>query len=127
MQTPFSVVNLTTMSDKTFYFTLPTNSIQMNFTGIIIGLATFLTIGVFHPIVIKAEYYFGRRSWWAFLLFGLLALVASVLIANEHVSILLGVVGFSSLWGILEVFQQHRRVQKGWFPMNPRRAHEYNN
>lgn len=115
------------MSDKTFYSTLPTNSIQMNFTGIIIGLATFLTIGVFHPIVIKAEYYFGRRSWWAFLLFGLLALVASVLIADEHVSILLGVVGFSSLWGILEVFQQHRRVQKGWFPMNPRRAHEYNN
>ena len=33
----------------------------MNFIGILIGLSTFLTIGVFHPIVIKAEYYFGRR------------------------------------------------------------------
>ena len=43
----------------------------MNITGIIIGLATFLTIGLFHPIVIKAEYYFGRRCWWAFLLTGL--------------------------------------------------------
>ncbi|MBP3821836.1 MAG: DUF4491 family protein [Bacteroidaceae bacterium] len=97
----------------------------MNFIGILIGLATFLTIGVFHPIVIKAEYYFGRRSWWAFLFVGLLALAASLLISNEYISIILGVVGFSSLWGILEVFQQHKRVQRGWFPMNPKRVHEY--
>lgn len=31
----------------------------MNFSGIIIGAATFLCIGMFHPIVIKAEYHFG--------------------------------------------------------------------
>ena len=91
----------------------------MNFIGILIGLATFLTIGI------KAEYYFGRRSWWAFLVGGLAALAASVFICNEYVSILLGVVGFSSLWGIHEVFQQHQRVKRGWFPMNPKRTHEY--
>ena len=33
----------------------------MHFNGIIVGLATFLIIGVFHPIVIKAEYHFGKR------------------------------------------------------------------
>lgn len=97
----------------------------MNFIGILIGLATFLTIGLFHPIVIKAEYYFGRRSWWAFLVGGIVALAASLLIHNEYASILLGVVGFSSLWGILEVFEQHKRVQKGWFPMNPKRVNDY--
>ena len=43
---------------------------NMNYTGIIIGLGTFLIIGIFHPIVIKAEYYFGKRCWWAFLLVG---------------------------------------------------------
>ena len=43
---------------------------QMNFEGIIVGLATFLIIGIFHPIVIKAEYHFGTRCWWAFLLAG---------------------------------------------------------
>ena len=43
----------------------------MNFTGIIIGAATFFSIGIFHPIVIKAEYYFGAQCWWAFLLAGL--------------------------------------------------------
>ncbi|MBR4089087.1 MAG: DUF4491 family protein [Bacteroidales bacterium] len=43
----------------------------MYFTGIIIGLATFLIIGLFHPIVIKAEYYLGTKCWWAFLLAGM--------------------------------------------------------
>ena len=36
----------------------------MNFTGIIVGLATFLIIGIFHPIVIKAEYYWGVKKGW---------------------------------------------------------------
>ncbi len=98
---------------------------DLHFEGILIGLATFLTIGIFHPIVIKAEYYFGRRCWWAFLLVGLLCLCASLLVENQYASIILGVVAFSSLWGILEVFQQHKRVQKGWFPMNPKRKDEY--
>ena len=33
----------------------------MNYVGILIGLATFLIIGLFHPLVIKGEYYFGTR------------------------------------------------------------------
>ena len=39
--------------------------------GIIIGICTFLIIGMFHPIVIKAEYYFGTRCWWWFLVLGI--------------------------------------------------------
>ena len=31
--------------------------------GIIIGISTFLIIGLFHPVVIKAEYYWGTRCW----------------------------------------------------------------
>lgn len=97
----------------------------MHFTGLFIGFATFMTIGIFHPLVIKAEYYFGRRSWRAFLFVGLAALTASLFVNNQTVSIILGVVAFSSLWGIREVFQQHERVRKGWFPMNPKRKQEY--
>ncbi len=97
----------------------------MHFEGILIGLATFITIGIFHPIVIKAEYYFGRRSWWAFLFVGIVFLIASLFTYNTIVSTLLGVVAFSSLWGIHEVFQQHKRVQRGWFPMNPKRKDDY--
>ena len=89
--------------------------------GLIIGAATFLIIGLFHPLVIKGEYYFGVKIWWVFLLLGLLGIAGSLLIANEVISILLGVFAFSSLWGIGEVFEQRKRVQKGWFPSNPKK------
>ena len=91
----------------------------MNFSGIVIGIATFLIIGLFHPLVIKAEYYIGVKSWWLFLLLGIASVVASLLVANLTLSILLGVVAFSSFWSILEVFEQRERVRKGWFPEGP--------
>ncbi|MBQ7946903.1 MAG: DUF4491 family protein [Bacteroidaceae bacterium] len=94
---------------------------ELNFMGIIIGVATFLVIGLFHPLVIKAEYYIGVRSWWLFLLAGIAAAVASLLVGNLFVSIILGVVAFSSFWSIGEVFAQKKRVEKGWFPANPKR------
>ena len=92
-----------------------------HFYGLIIGAATFLIIGLFHPLVIKGEYYFGVRIWWVFLLLGLLGIAGALLVANEVISILLGVFAFSSLSGIGEVFEQRKRVQKGWFPANPKR------
>ncbi len=94
---------------------------DMNFSGILIGVATFLVIGLFHPLVIKAEYYIGVKSWWLFLLLGIVAAVASLLVENLILSILLGVVAFSSFWSIGEVFEQKKRVEKGWFPANPKR------
>ena len=94
---------------------------ELNFSGVEIGVATFLIIGLFHPLVITAEYYIGVKSWWLFLLLGIVAGVASLLVHNLILSILLGVVAFSSFWSIGEVFEQRKRVQKGWFPKNPKR------
>jgi uncharacterized membrane protein len=94
---------------------------DLNFSGIIIGVATFLIIGLFHPLVIKAEYYIGVKSWWLFMLLGIISVVASLMVANLILSILLGVVAFSSFWSIGEVFQQKKRVEKGWFPANPKK------
>ncbi len=90
----------------------------MSLTGIVIGAATFLTIGMFHPLVIKAEYHLGVGSWWGFLLVGLGCIAGSLFTAGVW-SILLGVVGFNSLWSILELFKQRQRVNKGWFPEGP--------
>ena len=92
---------------------------ELNFQGIIIGVATFLVIGLFHPLVIKAEYYIGVKSWWLFLFGGIMAIVASLLVENLMLSVLFGVVAFSSFWSIGEVFEQKKRVEKGWFPANP--------
>ncbi len=94
---------------------------ELNFFGLITAVATFLIIGFFHPIVIKAEYYLGVKSWWLFLVVGVVALAASVAVENLTLSIVLGVFGVSSLWSIIELFQQRERVRKGWFPSNPKR------
>jgi len=94
-------------------------------TGVAIGFCTFLIIGLFHPVVIKCEYYFGTRCWWVFLMLGLAAVGTALYVENIFWSALLGVFAFSSFWTILEIFEQKERVKKGWFPMNPRRKGEY--
>lgn len=98
---------------------------QYNLLGLIIGISTFLVIGIFHPIVIKCEYYFGTRCWWWFLLLGLLCVGLSLFSSNVLISTLLGVVAFSSFWTIKEIFDQQERVRKGWFPRNPRRRYPW--
>lgn len=97
---------------------------ELNWQGCILGLATFLIIGIFHPIVIKTEYYTGTRFWWVFLLLGIGCSFAALLIADLFWSALAGIVGFSSLWTIKELFEQKERVKKGWFPKNPNRKEE---
>ena len=93
----------------------------MNLNGIIIGVAAFFCIGIFHPIVIKCEYYFSWRVWPVFLVAGILCLIGSMMIENTMLSSVVGVLGCSCLWSILELRQQARRVEKGWFPANPKR------
>lgn len=91
------------------------------FYGIILGLAAFLIIGLLHPVVIKGEYYFGTNIWPVFLVFGLACIILSVMVAHLLLSIILGIFGFSLLWSILELFHQKKRVEKGWFPKNPKK------
>ena len=95
------------------------------FTGIIIAVSTFLIIGIFHPIVIKVEYYWGTRLWWIFLVLGLITIMVALLIANVIVSSILGVIGASLLWSIGELFEQKKRVERGWVPVDPKRKHAY--
>ncbi len=91
----------------------------MHWHGVAIGLICFLVIGLFHPIVIKGEYYYGVRLWKVFLGCGIAALVASFFVHHPVLSAALGVLGFTCLWSILEVFEQRKRVKKGWFPAGP--------
>ncbi len=79
-------------------------------------MATFVVIGIFHPLVIKGEYYFGVKCWWAFLLMGIAAVAGSLFVDDILWSTLLAVWGASSFWSIGELFEQRKRVEKGWFP-----------
>ncbi|MDR1134186.1 MAG: DUF4491 family protein [Synergistaceae bacterium] len=94
----------------------------MRIEGLIIGVIAFGVIGVFHPIVIKAEYYFTEKIWPLFLIAGILTLVLSCFVSQTILSSALGVLGCTCLWSILELRHQTKRVEKGWFPRNPRRV-----
>ena len=96
-----------------------------NLTGITIGISTFLIIGLFHPVVIKSEYYWGVRFWWLFLVAGVIGMVATLCVDNVIFTSLLGVFSFSCFWSILELFEQEKRVRKGWFPKNPKRKYKF--
>ena len=106
---------------------------ELHYTGIIIAVSTFLIIGLCHPLVIKQEYYTGTRYWWVYLIVGIVCIGMAFIVPNWFsseksgiaVSAILGVTGASFLWGIGELFAQKKRVQKGWFPMNPKRVGEY--
>ena len=94
---------------------------ELHFTGIIIAACTFLIIGLCHPLVIKTEYYTGTRYWWVYLIIGIICIGLAFTVENVILSSILGVTGASFLWGIGELFEQKKRVERGWFPRNPKR------
>ncbi len=93
----------------------------MYWQGILIGLLSFLIIGLFHPLVIKTEYYWGKKSWYLYFFSGIVFIILSLCISNVFGSAVAALVGFACFWTIKETFEQEQRVQKGWFPANPGR------
>lgn len=89
--------------------------------GVTIGIATFLIIGLFHPVVIKCHYHFGTGCRWWFAVLGAAALAGSIAVSDVLWSSLLGVLAFSSFWTVKEIKDQQKRVDRGWFPANPKR------
>ena len=73
----------------------------MNVTAIAVGFATFLIIGIFHPIVIKTEYYFSQKAWPIFLIAGIAFLIAALFCTNDAGATLLAILGFTCLWSCL--------------------------
>lgn len=97
---------------------------MLNYQGIIIGASAFLIIGIFHPIVIKGEYHFGKRIWPIFLVSGILFIGVSLFVNQEIISPIIAVTGFTCLWSIHEIIEQEERVKRGWFPSNPNKVNK---
>lgn len=99
----------------------------MNFTGVFHGIMVFLLIGVFHPIVIKAEYYLGRKSIGLFVVLGIITLGLALVVQNITGSTVLATFAFCCFWSIKEVIEQEQRVLEGRFPRNPNRVYKIGN
>ena len=88
---------------------------QVNMEGVAVGIVALVMIGVFHPIVIKCEYYFSHKIWPLFLAAGIGFLLAA-LFTNGMLSMILGLAGVSCLWSIRELQEQARRVVRDGVP-----------
>jgi hypothetical protein len=93
----------------------------INLIGIIVGLASFVIIVFARYSCIAGEYHFTKKLWIAFLIVGILAVFISFLLTNIILSNIVAIIGFNYLWGINEIIEQEERVNKGWFPKNPKR------
>ena len=93
---------------------------ELNFEGVVVGVMSLVIIGAFHPLVIWFEYHFTQSIWPVFLIAGLLCLIVALFIQGLF-SILLGLLGVACIWSIRELKEQARRVERGWFPKNPKR------
>jgi hypothetical protein len=94
----------------------------MSIDGILIGVITFLVIGIFHPLVVYGEYHFGTKLWPVFLCTGILLCVVSLFAENAVLRAALGITAFSCFWSIHELFNQAKRVERGWFPKKPNKT-----
>ena len=93
----------------------------MNFIGLTLGIATLLIIGLGFVWVIRGERYFGFL-WWPYVMgFGVLLVVASLLVSSVWVSALLGAFGASLIWGSTELKEQAVRAEIGWYPFHARK------
>jgi len=90
----------------------------MNIFGLIIGIATLLIIGLGFPLVIRGERYLGYL-WWPYMMgLGFLIVFASLFISSDWLSVVVGVLGATFVWGSTELKEQAVRAELGWFPFN---------
>jgi uncharacterized membrane protein len=93
--------------------------LSLNWKGFLIGLAAFVMIGLFHPIVAKMHYHLGIKSWWMLFLAGIISLLVSFYLSPVY-SILAGCLAFSLFWSTHEMFLQEKRVKLGRAPSKPK-------
>lgn len=96
---------------------------NMYFTGFFIGFISLIIIGVCHPLVVKMEYHYSKKSWKLLFLIGILFLGVS-LVTSSFVSVVAGIIAFSLFWSCIELFKQHKRVLLGRAKKNPLRTYE---
>ncbi|GAB4543369.1 MAG: DUF4491 family protein [Anaerolineales bacterium] len=93
----------------------------MNPFGLLTGIATLFIIGLGFPLVIRGERLFGWVVWPYMLGIGILLIAASLFIAADFLAVTVGVLGATFIWGSTELKEQAVRVERGWYPNNPRK------
>ena len=91
----------------------------MNYFGFLTGIATLFIIGLGFPLVIHGERVFGVL-WWPYMMgIGIALIVISFFIQMDWLSVFIGVLGATFVWGSTELKEQAVRAELGWYPYNP--------
>jgi len=91
----------------------------MNTFGLLTGIVTLLIIGLGFPLVIQGERLFGIL-WWPYMMgAGIVLILSSLLIQSDWLSVLVGVLGATFVWGSTELKEQAVRAELGWYPFHP--------
>ena len=88
----------------------------MNTFGLLTGIVTLFVIGLGFPLVIHGERIFGFL-WWPYMLaVGIGLIIMSFFIRIDWLSVLVGVLGATFVWGSTELKEQAVRAELGWYP-----------
>lgn len=82
----------------------------MQYAGIILGVYTFIMIGILHVAVVKIERTIGSSIWPGFVLLGIVLGGWSLIVDGVLISAFLGVSGFLFAWSGPELKKQKERV-----------------
>ena len=72
-------------------------------------------------MVRKANYLFGTTPAIPLFFLGAGILTASIFVSSDLLSVVMGIVGVTTVWDGVEVIRQENRVRRGHAPENPKR------
>lgn len=90
----------------------------MNFFGLLIGIVTLFIIGLGFPLVIQGERHFSYLCWPYMMGIGFVLIIVSLFISISWLSVIVGVLGATFVWGATELKEQAVRAEIGWYPFN---------
>jgi len=82
-------------------------------TGPVLAVTTFATIGLGHMLVRRWHARFGTRPGWPLIAAGLLLLAGSLFMANDLLSAVVGITAVTIFWDGVEIFRQEQRARRG--------------
>jgi hypothetical protein len=83
---------------------------RVEWIGVVLTTLTVGTIAFGHVLVKRLHARFGTRPGIPLLVLGLIVIAASVFSLNDTLSAALGILGITTFWDGIEIFQQEKRI-----------------
>ncbi|MBI3287449.1 MAG: DUF4491 family protein [Chloroflexi bacterium] len=91
----------------------------MEGSGLFVGAFSVIVIAFGHFWVKKLEYHVGAQVWPGVVAVGAIFILGSLFAPHWMLSVVLGILGFTTLWGAHELVDLGERVKRGWYPHKP--------